>query len=56
MTTHYRRETTLDERRRDDPDIDDPARRAAARDARDIGYRLAQMRKQRGLTQAEVAR
>jgi predicted XRE-type DNA-binding protein len=59
MTTHYRWETTLDERRRADPDIDDPARRAAARDARnarDIGYRLAQMRKQRGLTQAEVAR
>lgn len=56
MTTHYRWETTLDERRRADPDIDDPARRAAARNARDIGYRLAQMRKQRGLTQAEVAR
>jgi transcriptional regulator with XRE-family HTH domain len=56
MTTHYRWETTLGERRRADPDIDDPARRAAARNARDIGYRLAQMRKQRGLTQAEVAR
>ena len=56
MTTHYRWETTLDERRRADPGIDDPVRRAAARDARDIGYRLAQMRKQRGLTQAEVAR
>ena len=26
------------------------------RNARDIGYHLAQMRKQRGLTQAEVAR
>lgn len=39
--------------------IDDPARRAAARDvrnARDIGYHLTQMRKQRGMTQAEVAR
>ena len=59
MTTHYRWETTLDKRRRADPGIDDPARRAAARDvrnARDIGYHLAQMRKQRGLTQAEVAR
>src|SRR5208283_3287856 len=59
MTTHYRWETTLDERRRADPGIDDPARRAAARDvrnARDIGYHLAQMRKQRGLTQADVAR
>jgi len=59
MTTHYRWDTTLDQRRRADPDIDDPARRAAARDtrnARDIAYRLAQMRKQRGLTQAEVAR
>ena len=59
MTTHHRWETTLDERRHADPGIDDPARRAAARDirnARDIGYHLAQMRKQRGLTQAEVAR
>jgi predicted XRE-type DNA-binding protein len=59
MTTHYRWETTLEERRRADPGIDDPARRAAARGvrtARVIGYRLAQMRKQRGLTQAEVAR
>jgi len=59
MTTHYRWETTLDERRHADPAIDDPARRTAARDARnarDNGYRLAQMRKQRGLTQAEVAR
>ena len=59
MTTHYRWETTLNERRRADPGIDDPARRAAARsirNARDIGYRLAQMRKQRGMTQAEVAR
>ena len=33
MTTHYRWETTLDERRRADPGIDDPVRRAAARDA-----------------------
>jgi hypothetical protein len=33
MTRHYRWDTTLDERRRDDPGIDDPARRAAARDA-----------------------
>jgi len=31
MTAHYRWETTLDERRRADPGIDDPARRAAAR-------------------------
>jgi shikimate kinase len=57
MTAHYQWETTLDERRRADPGIDDPARRAAARkirDARDIGYHLAQMRKQRGITQAEV--
>ncbi len=30
MTAHYRWETTLDERRRADPGIDDPARRAAA--------------------------
>ena len=28
MTAHYRWETTLDERRRADPGIDDPARRA----------------------------
>jgi predicted XRE-type DNA-binding protein len=58
VTTHYRWNTTLDQRRRDDPGIDDPARRAAARDARnakDVGYHLAQMRKQRGLTQAQVA-
>jgi hypothetical protein len=37
------------------PGIDDPDRRATARDirnARDIGYHLAQMRKQRGMTQA----
>jgi hypothetical protein len=34
MTKHYRWDTTLDERRRDDPGIDDPDRRAAARDAR----------------------
>ncbi len=59
MTRHYRWDTTLDERRRADPGIDDPARRAAAhnkRNARDVGYHLVQMRKQRGLTQAEVAR
>jgi predicted XRE-type DNA-binding protein len=59
MTKHYWWDTTLDERRRDDPGIDDPARRATARDARsarDVGYHLAQMRKQRGLTQAQVAR
>jgi predicted XRE-type DNA-binding protein len=59
MTTHYRWETTLNERRRADLGVDDPDRRAAARDIRnagDIGYHLAQMRKQRGLTQAEVAR
>ena len=59
MTEHYRWETTLDQRRRTDPGIDDPDRRAAARDirnARDIGYHLAQMRKQRAMTQAEVAR
>ena len=31
MTGHYRWETTLDQRRRADPGIDDPARRAAAR-------------------------
>jgi predicted XRE-type DNA-binding protein len=59
MTEHYRWETALDQRRRADPGIDDPDRRAAARDirnARDIGYHLAQMRKQRSMTQAEVAR
>jgi predicted XRE-type DNA-binding protein len=59
MTEHHRWETTLEQRRRTDPGIDDPDRRAAARDirnARDIGYHLAQMRKQRGMTQAEVAR
>jgi predicted XRE-type DNA-binding protein len=58
MTRHYRWDSTLDERRRIDPGIDDPARMAVARDirnARDVGYHLAQMRKQRGLTQAEVA-
>ncbi len=56
MTARYRWETTLEERRRADPGIDDPARRVAARKVRDIGYHLAQMRKQRGITQAEVAR
>jgi len=58
MTKHYRWEATLDERRRNDPGIDDPARRAAARDernARDIGYHLVQMRRQQGMTQAQVA-
>ncbi len=58
MTRHYRWDTTLDERRRNDPGIDDPGRRAAARDtrnARDIGHHLAQMRKQQGLTQSQVA-
>ncbi len=58
MTEHYRWETTLDQRHRADPGIEDPSRRAAARDirnARDIGYHLAQMRNQRGMTQAEVA-
>jgi predicted XRE-type DNA-binding protein len=59
MTEHYRWDTTLDQRRRADPGIDDPDRRAAARgirNARDIGYHLAQMRRQRGLTQAAVAK
>jgi predicted XRE-type DNA-binding protein len=58
MTTHYRWETTLNARRVADPGIDDPARQDAARTsrhARDIGYRLAQMRKSRGLTQSQVA-
>jgi predicted XRE-type DNA-binding protein len=58
MTRHYRWDTTLDERRRDDPGIDDPGRRAVARDARnarDVGHHLAQMRKQQGMTQAQVA-
>jgi len=59
MTRHYRWDTALDERRHDDPGIDDPGRRAAARDARtarDVGYHLAQMRKQQGMTQGQVAR
>ena len=56
MTEHYPWETTLDQRRRTDPGIDDPDRHAAARDIRNIGYHLAQMRKQRGTTQAELAR
>jgi len=58
MTRHYRWDTTLDERRRADPGVDDLDLRAAARDsrnARDIGYHLAQMRKQQGMTQAQVA-
>ena len=58
MSRHYRWDTTLGERQRGDPGIDDPARRAAARDARnarDIGYHLAQIRKQQGMTQAQVA-
>ncbi|MDR2986588.1 MAG: helix-turn-helix transcriptional regulator [Nocardiopsaceae bacterium] len=58
MTRHYRWGTTLGQRRRDDPGVDDPARRAVARDARhsrDIGYHLALMRKQQGMTQAQVA-
>ena len=56
MTERYRWETTLDQRRRTDPGIDDPDRRATARDIRNIGYHLAQNRKQRGMTQAQVAR
>jgi predicted XRE-type DNA-binding protein len=59
MTSHYRWNTTLDERPHDDPGIDDPGRRAAARDARnarDVDYHLAQMRKQQGMTQGQVAR
>jgi predicted XRE-type DNA-binding protein len=59
VTAHYRWDTALDRRRRDDPGIDDAARRTAARDARnarDVGYHLAQMRRQRGLTQAQVAK
>ena len=58
MTRHYRWDTTLDERRQDDPGIDDPGRRATTRDARnarDVGYHLVQMRKQ-SMTQAQVAR
>ena len=55
MTEHYPWEATLDQRCRTDPGIDDPDRRAAARDIRNIGYHLAQMRKQRGMTQAEAA-
>ncbi len=48
MTEHYRWETTLDQRRRTDPGIDGPGRQAAARglrNARDIGYHLAQLRR-----------
>ena len=59
MTRHCRWDTTVDERRRDDPGIDDLARRAAAREARnarDVGYHLVQMLKQRGLTRAQIAR
>jgi predicted XRE-type DNA-binding protein len=58
MTQHSRWETVLAKRREIDPGIDDPARRAAARDqlnATIIGYHLAQMRKNAGLKQAEVA-
>ena len=55
MTRHYRWDTTLEERRNADPGIDDPARRAAARDARDIGYHLTHLRKQQGMTRAQAA-
>jgi predicted XRE-type DNA-binding protein len=56
MTRHYKWDTTLGERRREDRGIDDPPyRRPRHRNARDIGYHLAQMRKQQGLTQAQVA-
>lgn len=58
MTRHYRWDTTLNQRRSGDPGIDDPDRRAAARNARnarDIGYHLVQIRKQQGMTQAQVA-
>jgi predicted XRE-type DNA-binding protein len=54
MSEHYRWETTLAQRRRADPGIDDAAH--DIRNARDISYHLARMHKQRGKTQAEVAR
>ncbi|MEU4515118.1 NACHT domain-containing protein [Nonomuraea wenchangensis] len=58
MTTHYRWETALDQRRKKDPGIDAPERREAARGSREafvLGYHLARMRKARGLTQQMVA-
>ncbi|GII79107.1 hypothetical protein Sru01_40890 [Sphaerisporangium rufum] len=58
MTTHYRWETALDQRRTRDPGIDASERREDAQTAREafvLGYHLAQMRKARGLTQQMVA-
>jgi predicted XRE-type DNA-binding protein len=58
MTTHYRWETTLEHRRARDPGIDAPNRRKDAQVARGafvLGHHLAEMRKERGLTQQEVA-
>jgi hypothetical protein len=48
MTKHYRWETTLNARRAIDPGIDDPERRTearAVREASEVGYRLAELRK-----------
>lgn len=56
MTKHYRWETTLAARRAQDPGIDDPERRAAAREAGEVavlGEQLARMRRQRGLSAPE---
>ena len=58
MSKHHRWETSLDARRSADPGIDDPERIAAARMAREaatLGHHLAELRRQRGLTQSEVA-
>ncbi|MER6000803.1 NACHT domain-containing protein [Nonomuraea angiospora] len=58
MTTHYRWETALDQRRKKDSGIDAPERREAARASREafvLGYHLARMRKERGLTQQMIA-
>ncbi|GAA2499641.1 helix-turn-helix domain-containing protein [Streptomyces sp. NPDC059506] len=58
MSKHYRWQTTLDARRAADPGIDAPERIAAARETREkavLGHLLGELRKERGLTQADVA-
>ncbi|MDH6112865.1 putative XRE-type DNA-binding protein [Kitasatospora sp. MAP12-15] len=58
MTTHHRWDESLEQRRALDPGIDDATRRAdasATREAATLGYHLAELRKERGLTQTEVA-
>ncbi len=55
MTRYYRWDATLNERRRDDrASTIRPGATRDARNARDVGYHLAQMCRHRGLTPAQV--